>query len=100
MEQEFPIEEMKYGLIAIDKREYDGTEDGNVTILHFCGYKEKPTCNEITELRRELATEPDFGVMDIIEHVGIFDAPEWLVEEYRNDIISGKILRDNELPES
>jgi hypothetical protein len=88
------VEEMKYGLIVIDKREFDGTEDGDVTILHFCGYDKQPDCAEINALREELSTDPTFGLMDIMEYCGIYDAPDWLVDEYRNGIISGEIEKE------
>ena len=95
MEEIFPAEEMKYGLIVVDKRELDGAKDGDISVLHFAGYENKPECPEISDLRRELSTDPKFHLTDIMEYCGIYDAPEWLVKQYREGMLSGEISEDD-----
>jgi hypothetical protein len=90
------IETLTHGLVVVDKRKMEASKDGMVNVLHFCGYWREPTQEDVNSLMHELATTPEFGVMDIIEHIGIYDATPELVEEYKADIISGKI---NEIPE-
>jgi hypothetical protein len=87
---------LKYGLVVVDKRNMEESKDGMVNVLHFCGYWREPTQEDVNGLMHELATTPEFGVMDIIEHIGIYDATPELVAEYNADIISGKI---SEIPE-
>lgn len=90
----FEFEDLKYGLIAVDRRDFEQNPDGDVSILHFCGYKSPVTQNEINEFFRELSTTPEFGVMDIMEFIDVFEAPESVVEEYRNGLINGNITEN------
>lgn len=68
-----------YGLMVLDPNE-PGDEK---TILHFCGYAEKPGEREIESLRQELKEDPEFGLQEIWDKVEILEAPEEIVKEYQ-----------------
>lgn len=93
--EEMKVENMRYGLVVVDKRDLEKSQDGMVTILHFCGFQYVPTKEDAQHLYDELATDEEFGVTDIIEHIGIYTAPESIVNEYREDILAGRIGQIN-----
>ena len=78
--EEFKLKDIKYGLIAIDSAQED---DEFLDILHFCGYKEKPTQHEADELYKELSEDEEFGLTDIIDRIIILPAPDDIVESYK-----------------
>ena len=67
---------INYGIVAY--LPYCDSE-GNIEILHFCGY-EKPIQKEwIDHLREELLTDEEFGLTKI--------AKDLIIEEARPDIV-------------
>jgi hypothetical protein len=82
-EEPFPIEEMKFGLIAIDRREIENDPDVDPTILHFCGYKEPINQKVVDELYRDLTEDTRFGLSDIIEFIDVYEAPEAVIEMFK-----------------
>lgn len=89
MNDELKPEDMQYGLMAVDMREMQSKPDEPVVILHFCGYANPPTQEDVNLMYHTMATNKDFGVSDIMEHIAIYTAPQSIVEEYRNDLING-----------
>jgi len=77
---------IKYGLMAIDRREMEADENANPAVLHFCGYEKKPAQNEVNELYRELKEDKEFGLSDIFEHIDIYEAPESVVEHFKDTV--------------
>jgi hypothetical protein len=76
----YNIKDIKYGLIAIDP-----TEEGDQkTILHFCGYWNKPNKKDAESLLEELKTDEEFGLSDIADRLVIVRCPDDLVEFYIN----------------
>jgi hypothetical protein len=67
---------INFGLIAIDRQ-------GN--ILHFCGYENPPTSIDKKLLEKELATDPEFGLIGKQDQYAVTNAPEALVEIMRKD---------------
>lgn len=72
---------INYGLIVVDP-----SEQGDKTILHFCGFTEKPSDRDFEFLRGELRDDPEFGLQEIWDKVEILEAPENIVEEYKKII--------------
>jgi hypothetical protein len=84
MKMETEIKDMKFGLIVIDP-----TQEGEMMdILHFVGYWNKPTKKDADSLREELMTDEEFGLTEIAHRLDILPAPDYIVEEYKNDIIN------------
>jgi len=83
--------DMKFGLIAVDRRELDSDPNSEAVILHFCGYGSKPTQQDIDLFFNTMATTPEFGVMDIMEHIDVYEAEDSIIEQYRNDLLNGTI---------
>jgi len=52
------IDKIKYGLVAKDS-------DGE--IYHFVGYKQKPSLNDAENIREELKTNEEFGLIERID---------------------------------
>jgi hypothetical protein len=78
------IKDIKYGLIVIDPTQ----EDEMMDILHFVGYWNKPTKKDADLLREELMTDKEFGLTEIAHRLDILPAPDYIVEEFKNDIIN------------
>lgn len=53
---------IKYGLVAASQTAEEETKH-ELTILHFCGYGKPPTQNDIAQLKEELNTDPEFGLV-------------------------------------
>jgi len=82
MNKELNPKEIKYGLIAIDPTEKGGSK----TILHFCGYWDKPDKQDAESLREELMTDKEFGLTEIAHRLDILPAPDYIVKKYIKDI--------------
>lgn len=75
---------INYGIIAVDKREVEsGGEEGSAEILHFCGYANEPSTEDYESLLEELSTDEEFGLIKIIEHIVLLEAPSYIIEHYR-----------------
>ncbi len=86
---EVPFE---YGLILVDSEDVD--ENGDLTVLHFVGYKHEPTDDDAEDLRQELLENEDLGFSDIIDELDIAIAPEEVVDLYKEEYITW-IIRQN-----
>jgi hypothetical protein len=87
METEKNLEELdpkniKFGLIAIDPEQEGDMKD----VLHFCGYWNQPTLVEAEDLKRELAEDPEFGLINIAHRLEIIPAPDDIMEMIIKDI--------------
>jgi hypothetical protein len=80
------INNMKYGLIVVDKNENKRFDGDNILFHHFCGYAEKPKQSDIDSLRLELKTDEDFK-MDNIDDMDIIEAPDYVVTYFKNDML-------------
>ena len=78
------LKDIKYGLIVIDPEENPKSDHYN--ILHFCGYWEEPTQQDVDNLREELRTTEEFGLTDIAHRIEILPCPDYLVYEYMKDV--------------
>lgn len=76
MEKE--IKNVKYGLMVLDPRQKN---DEYLDVLHFCGYLDEPTAEEVNHLRIELKDDPEFGLQDIWDIVDILPAPDYILKE-------------------
>lgn len=56
-------------------------EDETYDVLHTCCYENQPTEIEVEDLKRELATDPEFLMIGVSEYeIGVMsrmDNPEW-----------------------
>jgi hypothetical protein len=87
MESERNLEELdpkdiKFGLIAIDPEQEREMKD----VLHFCGYWNQPTLVDVESLRKELSEDTKFGLTDIAHRLEIIPAPDYIVQEFANQI--------------
>lgn len=70
---------IKYGLIVVDPTQKDD-------ILHFVGYWDKPTKQDIDSLREELMKDEEFGLTEIANRLDILYCPEHLLKKYISEI--------------
>jgi hypothetical protein len=61
MNTEKQLADITHGIAAVTKDE----TDGSIFILHFCGYFEEPSLADFEDLRNELETNPEFGLVDM-----------------------------------
>jgi hypothetical protein len=69
------VSDFKHGIMALDK-------EGN--ILHFCGYRIRPTKKMFDHLKWELSTDEEIGLTDRIGEFVLVEAPQEVVNVYRN----------------
>lgn len=72
------INDIKHGLIVLDPSQ----EGEMLNILHFVGYWDKPTQQDVDELREELRTDETFGLTEIADSVIIIPAPDDMIKEF------------------
>ena len=76
MNTEKQVSDITHGIAAVTKDE----KDGSIFVYHFCGYFEEPSLADFEALRKELETDPEFGLVgmdfeliaateDMINHV-------------------------------
>lgn len=82
----FPVEETKFGLLVIDKRELIDLDKTETKVLLFIGFQEKPTCEDIIQLRTIIMTDAKYGLADVMEYCGIYEAPTKYIEEILLDL--------------
>ena len=81
MNEELNPKDIKYGLMVIDP-----TQEGEMMdIIHFVGYWEEPTKEDVSQLREELMTDEEFGLTEIAHRLDILPAPDYIVEEFMKD---------------
>ncbi len=72
--------EFKYGLVAATQT-FEEELDGEMTIIHFCGYTKPPTNADVIALTEELNTDPEFGLVGRIgKDVFILTATQEMVD--------------------
>ena len=69
--------EINFGIIAVS-----GLSEP-LRIHHFCGYENKPTERDFSELRRELENDETFGLAGEMETIMLVEAPKEIVMRYR-----------------
>lgn len=82
-DKDFEITDCEYWVIVIDPE--DITENGDVAIVHMCGYIEEPTKEEIDSLKEELRTDEEFGLTEIVDRLEIYPAPQEILEQIYKD---------------
>lgn len=85
-EENQSVKDIKYGLMVIDP-----TQEGEMMdILHFVGYREKPTKTDADSLRQELINEKEFGLTEIAHRLDILPAPDYIVKEFMDNVVDDK----------
>lgn len=65
------IKDCTHGIIVFDTESDDGE---TIEMVHWVGYWEQPTKEDFKELKKELAEDNQFGLVDIahrLEYVGV-----------------------------
>jgi hypothetical protein len=73
-----------HGIIVLNPKDID--EDDTMPIVHFTGYWEEPTIDDIEHLKEELRNDPDFDCCEIIDELEFLPADQELLD-YFNDIV-------------
>jgi hypothetical protein len=77
------IKDIKYGLIVVDPEE-EGEEK---SVLHFCGYENKPTKEDINSLFYELEENESFGLSHIVKRLLIIEADDAFIESIKQQAL-------------
>ena len=80
-EEDYRVENITHALIVLDP---ETEKDGNVDIVHFCGYWSEPTESDAEHLLEELKTDEEFGLTDIADRLIIVEAPQEIIDYYKN----------------
>jgi hypothetical protein len=88
-------EDIKYGLVAFDRRELEADPERGAIILHFCGYADPITAEDLREFKRTLAKTPEFGLTDKMEFIQIEYATQENIEQYKTDLINQTLTEEN-----
>ena len=65
--------EVNYGLIAVH----------NGLIVHFVGYTNEPTQEDINSLREELRTDKEFELTEVADLLDIYPASNEVVQDFK-----------------
>jgi len=80
MSEEHKLEEVTHGLIALDPNTKQ--ENGNMDIVHFCGYWSQPGKEAAEHLLEELASDEEFGLTEIAHRLLVIEAPQHIIDTY------------------
>ena len=81
-----------FGVIVVplnwsDFNEADCMNECGISFLHYVGYEECPSVNDITSLYEEFKTDVELGLTDVIDICEIISAPDDLVKKM-NELIA------------
>jgi len=62
------------------------TENGDYPVVHFVGYWEEPTKEDIEHIKNELKNDPAFRFRDIFDELEFFAATQDCLDYYNNQI--------------
>lgn len=80
------LKEFKFGIIAATQSAEDEKE-GQISIVHFCGYPKKPTQRDFELLKEELNTDPEFHLVGRIDKdVFLLEATPEMVQYFTGGI--------------
>ncbi len=80
MNENLNPKDIKYGLIVIDPTE----DDEYKNILHFVGYWDEPSKEDVDSLREELMSDEEFGLTEIAHRLEILPAPDYIIKRFIN----------------
>lgn len=55
--------QINFGIVAV-RRNSDESSSSPFEMVHFCGYENRPTKADFDDLKRELSTDPEFGLVE------------------------------------
>ena len=91
------MEKFTHGIIAVNPNQ--PLENGDLEILHFVGYWNKPSEEDVISLWMELNEDETFGLQNQLGEIELCSAPEDIVEYY-NSIVDWDEIEKNENDET
>lgn len=86
------IDKFTNGIVVIDS-ENTYNDNGNINIIHFVGYWEKPSIEDYISLHKELKTDPKHGLIDISDRLIILPITQEILDHFNLEV--DKINEDN-----
>lgn len=80
------MDKFTHGIIATNPTKPD--ENGDLQVLHFVGYWEEPTEEDVLSLWEELNNDDSFGLQDQIHDIELSAAPIEIVDYYNSVVES------------
>lgn len=68
--------------MVIDRK--NPNDDETIPMVHFRGYWEKPSHDDIVGLYNELRTDEEFGLIEIIDNLDLVPATQEVIEHYNS----------------
>lgn len=59
-------------------------EDGTIPVVHFVGYWEEPSENDVYGLYNELKTDEELGFVDTIDELDLVPASQDVLNHFNN----------------
>jgi len=75
------MKKFTHGIIAVDPQ---NEVDEEVAVVHFIGLWKEPTEAEFIAYKKEMLTNPEYGLVDIADRIVVLPAPPDIVEKYYN----------------
>jgi hypothetical protein len=82
------MKKFTHGIVVIDPIP---DENDEVEIVHFIGLWEAPTKEVFLQYEKEIKTDPEFGLIEIIDRIEVLPASEEILEMYN------KMVQEHEL---
>lgn len=61
------MDKFTHGIMVIDHSQKH--DDGHLSVVHFVGFWGEPTDEDFKHIKNEVSTNPEFGLIDITEHL-------------------------------
>lgn len=78
------MEKFTHGIMVVNPNNLD--ENGDIPVLHFVGYWNEPTENDVMSLWDEFNEDDSFALQDQINEIELLPAPEDVIEYYNSVI--------------
>jgi len=76
------MEKFTHGIMVIDPK--NPNDDGSVPVIHFVGYWEEPSDNDVYGLYNEFKTDEDLGLVDKIDELEMVKATPDVLEHFNS----------------
>jgi hypothetical protein len=77
---------INFGIIAVNKEDYESKQGQMIDVLHFVGYENEPSEADYESLAKELEEDETFDLVDMVKNgqILLIEAPEPTVEFFKN----------------
>ena len=76
------MEKFTHGIMVVDRN--NPNDDGTIPVVHFVGYWDEPSENDVYGLYNELKTDEEHGLTDTIDELDLVSAPQHVLDHFNS----------------